>query len=117
MDVVQLYDRCGRLVVLWMFGVYALVGCLYGMACGALWFVLVCVQPLFVFVEVVTLVLMLWVGYFGFGWIGDLRLWWHNGGTVGSCAVIVFVLRMGAVVVAATNTLRALERFVLKLLW
>ena len=116
--VAQPHDRRGRPVAPWEMGAYAPAGCLRGTARGALALSAACLRPPAPLAEAVTLALTPRAGgramSVGLGWLRSpahrgARMWWHNGGTLGSRSFTAFIPERGIAVAAVANIARGVE--------
>jgi CubicO group peptidase (beta-lactamase class C family) len=116
--VAQPHDRRGRPVGAWDFGAYAPVGCVRGTVRGALALPAACLRPPAAMAEAVALALTPRAGGRGFsvglGWLRSpaprgARMWWHNGGTLGSAAFTGFIAERDLAVAAVSNSAKGVD--------
>ena len=116
--VAQPHDRRGRPVAPWDMGAYAPAGCLRGTARGALALSAACLRPPAAMADPVALALTPRAGgravSVGLGWLRSpahrgARMWWHNGGTLGSRSFTAFIPEQGIAVAAVANAARGVE--------
>jgi CubicO group peptidase (beta-lactamase class C family) len=116
--VAQPHDRRGRPVAPWEMGAYAPAGCLRGTARGALSLSAACLRPPAAMTAAVALALTVRAGgralSVGLGWLRSpahrgTRMWWHNGGTLGSRSFTAFIPEQGIAVAAVANFARGVE--------